>query len=92
MKGASNVTHPNVTHPRADRDAVANLIRDVAAVEILPRFRNLKEGDTRQKSPGDFVTIADESAELALTPGLLKILPGSVVVGEEAEAYNDAER
>lgn len=83
MKGASNVTHP-----KADRDAVANLIRDVAAVEILPRFRNLKEGDTRQKSPGDFVTIADESAELALTPGLLKILPGSVVVGEEATAKN----
>jgi fructose-1,6-bisphosphatase/inositol monophosphatase family enzyme len=69
-----------------DRDAVAQLIRDVAAVEILPRFRNLKEGDTRQKSPGDYVTIADESAELALTPGLMEILPGSVVVGEEATA------
>lgn len=75
-----------VTHPKVDREAVAELIRHVAAVEILPRFRNLKEGDTRQKSPGDFVTIADESAELALTPGLLKILPGSVVVGEEASA------
>lgn len=73
---------------RVDRDAVADLIRQVAAVEILPRFRNLKEGDTRQKSPGDFVTIADESAELALTPGLLGILPGSVVVGEEATAKN----
>lgn len=65
---------------------VADLIRDVAAVEILPRFRNLKEGDTRQKSPGDLVTIADESAELALTPRLLSLLPGSVVVGEEATA------
>jgi fructose-1,6-bisphosphatase/inositol monophosphatase family enzyme len=75
-------------HPRVDNKAVADLIREVAAVEILPRFRNLKEGDTRQKSPGDFVTIADESAELALTPGLLAILPGSVVVGEEATAKN----
>ncbi|MBK8157739.1 MAG: inositol monophosphatase [Rhodospirillaceae bacterium] len=72
--------------PRVDSKTVADLIREVAAVEILPRFRNLKEGDTRQKSPGDFVTIADESAELALTPGLLAILPGSVVVGEEATA------
>lgn len=61
-------------------------MRDVAAVEILPRFRNLKEGDTRQKSPGDLVTIADESAEIALTPRLLSLLPGSVVVGEEATA------
>ncbi len=75
-------------HPRVNKEAVADLIREVAAAEILPRFRNLKEGDTRQKSPGDFVTIADESAELALTPGLLAILPGSVVVGEEATAKN----
>lgn len=84
------MTGTNLTgeHPRIDRDAVADLIRQVAAAEILPRFRNLKEGDTRQKSPGDFVTIADESAELALTPGLLKLLPGSVVVGEEATAKN----
>lgn len=78
----------NGLKPTVDRDAVADLIRQVAAVEILPRFRNLKEGDTRQKSPGDYVTIADESAELALTPGLLDILPGSVVVGEEATAKN----
>ena len=67
---------------------VADLLRLVAATEILPRFRNLKEGDTRQKSPGDFVTIADESAELAITPELMKLLPGSVVVGEEATAKN----
>ncbi|MBL8710304.1 MAG: inositol monophosphatase [Rhodospirillaceae bacterium] len=71
-----------------DSETVADLIRRVAAAEILPRFRNLKDGETRQKSPGDFVTIADESAELALTPELLRILPGSVVVGEEATAKN----
>jgi fructose-1,6-bisphosphatase/inositol monophosphatase family enzyme len=83
---------PQVTasSPRIDLDKVAALIREVAAVEILPRFRNLKEGDTRQKSPGDFVTIADESAELALTPGLIALLPGSVVVGEEATAKDSA--
>ncbi|WP_374653024.1 inositol monophosphatase [Dongia sp.] len=76
----------SVTLPRIDLDKVASLIREVAAVEILPRFRNLREGDTRQKSPGDFVTIADESAEIALTPRLIGLLPGSVVVGEEATA------
>jgi fructose-1,6-bisphosphatase/inositol monophosphatase family enzyme len=75
---------------RVDLAKVADLVREVAAVEILPRFRNLKEGDTRQKSPGDFVTIADESAEIALTPRLLDLLPGSVVVGEEATAKDPA--
>lgn len=72
--------------PDIDTDQVADLLRRVATTEILPRFRNLKEGDTRQKSPGDFVTIADESAELAITPQLKALLPGSVVVGEEATA------
>ncbi|WP_374382760.1 inositol monophosphatase [Dongia sp.] len=76
--------------PHVDPVKVADLIREVASVEILPRFRNLKEGDTRQKSPGDFVTIADESAEIALTPLLLDLLPGSVVVGEEATAKDPA--
>lgn len=74
---------------RIDLAKVADLVREVAATEILPRFRNLKEGDTRQKSPGDFVTIADESAEIALTPRLLDLLPGSVVVGEEATAKDE---
>jgi fructose-1,6-bisphosphatase/inositol monophosphatase family enzyme len=80
----------SVTPPRIDLAKVADLVREVAAIEILPRFRNLKDGDTRQKSPGDFVTIADESAEIALTPRLLDLLPGSVVVGEEATAKNAA--
>lgn len=74
---------------RIDLQKVADLVREVAAIEILPRFRNLKDGDTRQKSPGDFVTIADESAEIALTPRLLELLPGSVVVGEEATAKDE---
>lgn len=69
-----------------DLERVANVIRDVAEVEILPRFRNLKAGDTREKSPGDYVTIADESAEIALASRLMDLLPGSVVVGEEATA------
>lgn len=73
-----------------DPAKVADILRRVAAVEILPRFRNLKEGDTRQKSPGDYVTIADESAELAITPELMALLPGSVVVGEEATAKDPA--
>ncbi|GIF19544.1 fructose-1,6-bisphosphatase/inositol monophosphatase family enzyme [Actinoplanes tereljensis] len=67
-------------------DQVADLMREVAATIVLPRFRHLAEADIQQKSPGDLVTIADQEAEKALTSGLLALLPGSTVVGEEAVA------
>lgn len=60
-------------------------VRAVAMAEILPRFRNLGAADIRHKrSPKDLVTVADEAAERALTEALRALLPGSVVVGEEA--------
>jgi fructose-1,6-bisphosphatase/inositol monophosphatase family enzyme len=67
-------------------DQVAELIREVAATIVLPRFRHLAEGDVRHKSPGDLVTVADQESERALTRGLTALLPGSAVVGEEAVA------
>ena len=67
-------------------DQVAELIRDVAATVVLPRFRRLAADEVQQKSPGDLVTVADQEAERALTSGLSALLPGSVVVGEEAVA------
>ncbi|NMO54914.1 inositol monophosphatase [Actinoplanes sp. TBRC 11911] len=67
-------------------DQVADLIREVAATEVLPRFRHLSSDEIVQKSPGDLVTIADKESEKALTRGLTALLPGSVVVGEEAVA------
>ena len=67
-------------------DQVAELIREVAATIVLPRFRHLAAGEIHQKSPGDVVTIADQEAEKALTRGLTALLPGSTVVGEEAVA------
>lgn len=71
----------------ADRmDEVARLVRDVAAAEILPRFRALSAGDIEEKTKGDFVTIADREAELWLTPRLEALVPGSRVLGEEATA------
>jgi fructose-1,6-bisphosphatase/inositol monophosphatase family enzyme len=65
-------------------DAVAAIIAEVAAREIQPRFRNLLAHEMREKGPGDVVTIADEQAELALTPLLMDQVPGSIVIGEEA--------
>jgi fructose-1,6-bisphosphatase/inositol monophosphatase family enzyme len=67
-----------------DADRVAALIRETAAAELLPRFRNLAKEDIRLKRPGDFVTVADVAAEQRLAIGLAKILPGVPIVGEEA--------
>jgi fructose-1,6-bisphosphatase/inositol monophosphatase family enzyme len=67
-------------------DEVSALIRDVAAEVVLPRFRRLAAGDVHEKAPGEVVTIADQESERLLTAGLLRLLPGSLVVGEEAVA------
>ena len=63
---------------------VAEIIREVAAAEVLPRFGNLAEGEILEKTPGDLVTIADRAAERELAARLTALLPGSRVVGEEA--------
>ena len=67
------------------RDAVFTAIVDTANAVVLPRFQNLGDGEIDTKtSPTDLVTIADREAEVRLTAALTAILPGSVVVGEEA--------
>ncbi|EST34961.1 inositol monophosphatase family protein [Streptomyces roseochromogenus] len=64
---------------------VEEAVRKAAAAEILPRFRRLAAHEVDQKSgPHDLVTDADRLAELRLTDALGALLPGSVVVGEEA--------
>ena len=67
-----------------DSQRVAELMRETAAAELLPRFRNLAAGEIREKRPGDVVTVADVASEQRLAVGLAKILPGVPVVGEEA--------
>jgi fructose-1,6-bisphosphatase/inositol monophosphatase family enzyme len=73
-----------VIPPSADR--VAGLLEEAAATEIMPRFRRLAAGDIRQKAPGDLVTVADEAVEARLSPLLTALVPGSIVLGEEAAA------
>ncbi|MEU9478771.1 inositol monophosphatase family protein [Streptomyces sp. NPDC048191] len=64
---------------------VEDAVRKAAAAEILPRFRRLAADEVDQKSgPHDLVTDADRLAEVRLTADLGALLPGSVVVGEEA--------
>lgn len=67
-----------------DTDAVLEMMKQVAAEVINPRFRALEDGDVEHKRPGDLVTVADREAELAITRELRAAHPGCVVVGEEA--------
>ena len=58
------------------------LMREAAATHVLPRFGELSSGEVDTKSgPHDLVTVADREAEIAMTPALEEMLPGSVVVG-----------
>jgi fructose-1,6-bisphosphatase/inositol monophosphatase family enzyme len=68
-----------------DIDAVSALIVAVGQSEVLPYFQKLGADAIHIKSqPGDLVTDADLASERALTPALRDLLPGSLVVGEEA--------
>lgn len=65
-------------------DAVARIMRETAATEILPRWRNLGSGDVVAKTgPNDIVTVADRAAEEHLSQRLKDLVAGSEVVGEE---------
>ena len=64
---------------------VEEAVRKAAAAEIMPRFRRLADHEVDRKSgPHDLVTDADRLTERYLTDVLGRLLPGSVVVGEEA--------
>jgi fructose-1,6-bisphosphatase/inositol monophosphatase family enzyme len=70
-----------------DRDInwLANVLAEVAAQEIMPRFRKLDAAAVRQKtSAADLVTEADVNAERAITAKIAERYPDALVVGEEA--------
>ncbi|MGC5394908.1 inositol monophosphatase family protein [Streptomyces sp. DT20] len=68
-----------------DLTEVEAAVRAAAAAEIMPRFRQLAAHEIVEKNgPHDLVTTADRLAEEHLTAALSRLLPGSVVVGEEA--------
>lgn len=70
---------------------VEEAVRKAAEGEIMPRFRQLAAHEIDQKAgPHDLVTDADRLAEQYLTGVLGALLPGSVVVGEEAVHANPA--
>ena len=68
-------------------NALIQLVREAAQTEIMPRFRNLPEAAVKTKSSEiDIVTEADLRAEAWITAGIDSILPGALIVGEEAAA------
>ncbi|MGE0255555.1 MAG: inositol monophosphatase [Alphaproteobacteria bacterium] len=68
-----------------DTDRVGALMREAARQFVLPRFRALETHEILTKSgDNDLVTVADRESEAWLTDELAALLPGSVVVGEEA--------
>ncbi|CAL9602551.1 inositol monophosphatase family protein [Streptomyces sp. enrichment culture] len=70
---------------------VEEAVRKAAEAEIMPRFRRLAAHEVDLKSgPHDLVTDADRLAERYLTEQLGALLPGSLVVGEEAVHANPA--
>jgi fructose-1,6-bisphosphatase/inositol monophosphatase family enzyme len=71
-------------HNHSMIERVAQLMRQTAAQAILPRFRTLQASEIEEKSPGEVVTAADRESEALLTAGLMALLPGSAVLGEEA--------
>lgn len=66
-----------------DTNAVLDLMKDVAAEVITPRFRSLRAGEVMEKQPGDLVTVADREAEVLLTKALTAAYPDAFVLGEE---------
>jgi fructose-1,6-bisphosphatase/inositol monophosphatase family enzyme len=62
---------------------VAAILRSAATRLIVPRWQCLRSGDVDEKSPGEWVTIVDREVEEEVTTALLRLLPNSVVVGEE---------
>jgi fructose-1,6-bisphosphatase/inositol monophosphatase family enzyme len=70
-----------------DIAALANLLQEAAVQEILPRFRNLGDGDVRMKTEAiDLVTEADEAAERVIRKGIESLMPEALFVGEESVA------
>lgn len=70
---------------------LAQILRDAARTEIMPRFRRLEAEAVRSKTgPLDLVTDADEAAERMIEAGLHRRFPGCAIVGEEAASADPA--
>ncbi len=76
---------------RQDHETLAEILAEAGRREVMPRFRNLAEGEIREKrSATDLVTEADEAAERFISAELARAFPGAALIGEEAVAADPA--
>lgn len=67
------------------RQQVLALVQAAAATDILPHFRKLQPGGIARKTNAhDLVTEADKASEHRIAEGLAALVPGIVIIGEEA--------
>lgn len=65
---------------------VIDAVFEVIDTIIMPYHKNLSTDDIERKADQSLVTVADQKAEEELIKHLTKILPGSVILGEESYA------
>jgi fructose-1,6-bisphosphatase/inositol monophosphatase family enzyme len=71
--------------------ALADVLRQAAKAEILPRFRRLGSDDVRSKSEAtDLVTEADVNAERFIHAQMKTLAPQALFIGEESVAADPA--
>ncbi|HEY9548370.1 MAG TPA: inositol monophosphatase family protein, partial [Kiloniellaceae bacterium] len=63
---------------------VSAVIEEIAAEDVLPRFQSLAAEEIHEKIAGELVTVVDLAVERRLSAQLRDLLPGSLVVAEEA--------
>lgn len=73
-----------------DSARILAIMQEVADEVIRPKFRALTAGEIEQKLPGDFVTVVDRAAELAIAERLSSLAPAALIVGEEETYYSAA--
>jgi len=72
-------------------DEIADILSECAKSYILPRYKALEDHEISSKTgPNDLVTQADIDVEAHLERVLPALLPGSIVVGEEAVSRGSA--
>jgi fructose-1,6-bisphosphatase/inositol monophosphatase family enzyme len=76
-----------------DIEAIDEIVAEVGAREVLPRFGRLSAADVSEKTSAfDVVTTADREAEKAITAAVLDRWPGTVIIGEETAGSSEAIR
>ncbi|MEO9600637.1 inositol monophosphatase [Parasphingorhabdus sp.] len=69
---------------------VLDILEQASRDILLPHYQNLQSDQIEEKTPGDLVTVADKLSEEFIEQALLRLLPESKIVGEEAVAADPA--